>query len=190
MHGLEFLHGIPGCVGGAVFMNAGTKFGYIGDICESVEILDHDLSQWNISSNSLNFGYRCSGIEENTIILSATLKLKEGTSSRAMEIKMQLDRKRKTAHPAGVPSAGCFFRNPSHSMPAGRLIELAGLKGLRTGSAEISTVHANFLINRGDARAKDFISLIRIIRNKVYAQYNIKLDLEVKLVGRNIHDPF
>lgn len=187
MHGLEFLHGIPGTVGGAVIMNAGTHYGYVSGVCESVEILDNELNLWEIAGNSLNFDYRTSGIEEGTVILSALLTIQEGANLKSIEIRNELEQKRKTSHPVGLPSAGCFFKNPSPSMPAGRLIDKAGLKGLRIGNAEVSTVHANFLLNRGDAKAKDFIELINTIKKTVMEKFNISLELEVKVIGRNVN---
>jgi UDP-N-acetylenolpyruvoylglucosamine reductase len=181
--GFEFLEGIPGTVGGALRMNAGAMGAWMFDLVESVEWLNPDGSQVTLPAESLQPGYRhVGGFPENAIYLGATLRVPGPVESA--DIRRILDTyadKRKQSQPL-EPSAGCIFKNPQGDH-AGRLIDASGLKGLRIGGAEVSTVHANFIINKGGARAADVFQLVRRVRAEVQDRQGILLEPEALLLG-------
>lgn len=182
--GLEFAYGIPGSIGGALFMNAGAYDGemsFITTLAESITPLGESVSR-NIEE--LKLGYRHSIYRENgEIITGVTLKLKKGDKEKISDRMTELMIKRKTSQPLDFPSAGSTFKRPKGGFAAA-LIDECGLKGRSIGGAEVSTKHAGFVINKEDATAKDVLALIEIIKNEVSEKKNITLEPEVIFVGR------
>lgn len=181
LDGIEFLIGIPGTLGGALTMNAGAHGAAVLDRVESLEILRGGEVAVT-ERGKLNYGYRFLSLADDEIIVSATFRLALGNIIEIEErIGAYLDHRHKS-HRVGYPNAGSFFRNPD-GMQAWRLIADAGLSGCRVGGAQVSEVHANFLVNRGGAKAADFIELGRIIKEKVMESCGITLEEEVRIVG-------
>jgi UDP-N-acetylmuramate dehydrogenase len=184
LSGLEFGAGIPGTLGGWLAMNAGIGVRELKDVVVAVEILEADASdmRW-IPRERLDFGYRAlRGLPAGAVLTRA--KLRVSRSDRA-SVQSEIDRllaRRAATQPTDVPSCGSVFRNPPGNF-AGRLIEAAGLKGLREGAAEISPVHANFIVNRGGATASDVLELIRRARKAVETDTGIRLETEVQILG-------
>lgn len=192
LSGLEFVSGIPGTVGGAIFMNAGAYGEEISGIVTSVRILTSDLEIIELNKEEMEFSYRTSYLQKHLdyICLSATLELKEGNKEEMMDLVLQRRLARRDSQPLTFPSAGSVFRNPP-SMYAGKLIEEMGLKGFSIGKAEVSTKHANFIINKGNAKASDIKRIIDIIKQKAKIKYNLNLRVEQRLinwVGVNIDE--
>lgn len=178
--GVECLAGIPGTVGGAVFMNAGTRSGQIADVVHEVRLFDGKDARW-VPGRELDFSYRSSGIPEGNIILDVRIKLTPSSRREVrLRIKAQADRRQGT-QPSGVPSAGCWFKNPVGDS-AGRLIDEAGLKGERCGGAQVSEVHANFLVNLGGATTSDFLTLAEKVRGTVHERFGVMLLEEVRII--------
>lgn len=183
MAGLEFLAAVPGTIGGALIMNAGTYMGEIGRVTEWVRVLTDHLQTLSLSARDLNFQYRKSSFQEGWILLNASLQIRKG-SRKEIETKVnEILTRRKEAQPLGVPSAGSVFKNPQGKQ-AWALIDQIGARGKRIGGAMISEKHSNFIVNQGDARARDVLELIRHAQKEVQAQLGIALETEVKLVGR------
>lgn len=184
LSGLEFSAGIPGTVGGATVMNAGTHIGSMSDIIEAVTIMDMpNCSIRVLSKYHCGFGYRKSVFQKKKIIvLGVLLQLKKNSPENIKEKVNMLIRKRLNTQPLSLPSAGSVFKNPP-GFYAGKLIEDAGLKGFRIGDAQISTVHANFIVNLGKAIAKDVVKLIKIIQRRVKEKYGITLIPEILFIG-------
>ena len=182
--GLEFAFGIPGSIGGALFMNAGAYDGEMSFIVSSAESLTPSGDVVFRTANELKLGYRHSIYRENgEIITGVTLRLKKGEKEKITARMNELMQKRKTSQPLEFPSAGSTFKRPVGGFAAA-LIDECGLKGRSVGGAEVSTKHAGFVINKGNATAKDVLSLIKIIQNKVEEEKNIKLETEVIFVGK------
>jgi UDP-N-acetylmuramate dehydrogenase len=180
--GLEKLAGIPGSVGGAVVMNAGAHGAYIEGVVRAAAILGADGEVYNRTRDELGFGYRTSGLTSTEIILHVDMTLETGDPEEISRVvKEKLDWRR-DRQPLSLPSAGSVFKNP-HGSPAGRIITEIGLKGTRVGGAEVSTLHANFIVNRGGARASDVLSLIELIVKKARDERGIELEPEIKIVG-------
>lgn len=182
--GLEFASGIPGSVGGAIFMNAGAYNMDMSDIVESVKVLTPDLKVLTLTSSEMEFSYRNSILQtkRDYICLEVLLKLEYGKKEELQEIVKERSRKRKATQPLEYPSAGSVFRNPD-SMYAGKIIEDLGLKGLQIGGAKISEKHANFIINTGTAKASDIKKIIDLVKEKVKENYNINLHVEQRLIN-------
>jgi len=188
LSGLEFMSGIPGTLGGAITMNAGAFGKRIGEIVKRVKIINRKGEVYWIGNEEIEFGYRESRFkrsegaylprEEFEIILSAELKLKRDNSSKIKARIQEIVKSRESRLPIEFPSAGCVFKNPEDK-PAGELIELASCKGLRIGDAQVSTRHANFIVNLGNASYKDVKALIEEVQRKVYQKFKISLDLEL-----------
>lgn len=184
--GAEFANGIPGTLGGAVYMNAGAYGGQLADIvCETV-CYDLDAKQvLHLDNAAQHFGYRHSVfMEKNYIILSATLQL---TKDEPDAIRARMNdylARRREKQPLEYPSAGSVFKRPEGHF-AGKLIEDAGLKGLRVGGAEVSPKHAGFVVNVGGATARDVLELIERIREKVYAMSGVTLECEIRTIGED-----
>ncbi|MFH0797369.1 MAG: UDP-N-acetylmuramate dehydrogenase [Candidatus Omnitrophota bacterium] len=180
--GFEFLSGIPGNVGGVLAMNAGTKNQAIFLVVKEVNVLDRNLKEQTLAKSEISFSYRSSSLLEYPFIISAVFG---GVPTRKEEIKRkitELMRQRIKIQPPRVyPSAGSFFKNPSGE-PAGRLIELAGCKGWRSGGAVVSGKHANFILNTGNATANDILQLAGKVQEAVYAKFGVRLEPEVKIV--------
>ncbi len=180
--GFEFLEGIPGNVGGALRMNAGAMGGWMFDVVESVELVTLAGERLTLPKSALHVDYRHCAELENAIATAAVLV---PAASSATAIAAQIDAyrdKRKKSQPR-EPSAGCIFKNPPGDS-AGRLIDAAGLKGAREGDAEVSPVHANFIVNHDHARAADVIALVRRVRATVERTHGVRLEPEVLLYGR------
>ncbi|MBQ3053800.1 MAG: UDP-N-acetylmuramate dehydrogenase [Clostridia bacterium] len=181
--GMEFAAGIPGSIGGAVYMNAGAYGGEMKDIIQSVEVLRGD-EIIKIPPNQCKFGYRESIFTDNDdIILSATLSLKKGNKEEIKETMRELARKRIEKQPLEYPSAGSTFKRPKGYF-AGALIQEAGLKGFAVGGAKVSEKHAGFVVNSGDATCADVLKLIKQVKEKVYENSGVILEEEVKVIGR------
>ena len=182
--GLEFASGIPGTVGGAVFMNAGAYKSDMGYIVETVKVLTPDLKIINLENKELNFHYRSSFLQkhEGYICLEAILKLHIGKKDAIEEVIRERKKRRVESQPLEYPSAGSVFRNPEDNF-AGKLIEDVGLKGKRIGGAMISDKHANFVINYKDATSKDIKDLIELAHNKVLEEYGIDMKIEQEFVN-------
>jgi UDP-N-acetylenolpyruvoylglucosamine reductase len=181
--GFEFLEGIPGTVGGALRMNAGAMGQWMFDVVEHVHFLGTDGTLRIRARDQLAIGYRCCAELENGIALGAVLCPAGRAEGGEIRARIEAYQERRTASQPREPSAGCIFRNPPGDS-AGRIIDQLGLKGLRVGGAEVSPVHANFIINRGHATGSDVIALVRRVRDEVRARRNIELEPEVVLCGR------
>ncbi|MCB4756203.1 MAG: UDP-N-acetylmuramate dehydrogenase [Elusimicrobia bacterium] len=178
--GVESLAGVPGTVGGALVMNAGTPRGAIGDVVKSVDVLYRDGSLITLTRDKVQFGYRHSSLA-GQVIVSAVLSLKPADEKEIKKrIKEELDHRQKT-QPLGTKNAGSVFQNPPNDH-AGRMIEAAGLKGFALGRVRVSPKHANFIENTGGATAKEMLSLIHHIQEAVKEKFGVELELEVKLV--------
>ena len=182
--GLEFASGIPGTVGGSVFMNAGAYKSDMGYVVESVKVLTPDLNIINLENKEMNFHYRTSFLKThpNYICLEVIIKLNKGKKDAIEEVIKERRKRRLESQPLEYPSAGSVFRNPENDF-AGRLIEESGLKGKRQGGAMISSKHANFVINYKNAKAEDIKSLIELAHDKVLENYNIDLKIEQEFVN-------
>lgn len=181
--GTEFASGIPGSVGGAIYMNAGAYNYEIKDIVKSVRYIDSDGNIFELKKDACGFAYRRSVFADNGyVILGCTFGLKKGSTE---EIRAQIKaftQRRVSKQPLEMPSAGSTFKRPDGYF-AGALIEAAGLKGKRIGGAEVSTKHAGFLVNSGNATARDVLELIEYVKTEVYKNSGVMLEPEVKLVG-------
>ncbi|NIO17699.1 MAG: UDP-N-acetylmuramate dehydrogenase [Deltaproteobacteria bacterium] len=180
--GLEEFSGIPGALGGALVMNAGAYGREIGELVRWVEVVDEQGETHRIPPSLIDFGYRKAVFPVHGIVSRAYLVLERGDSERVFSRMKELNRRRKDVQPWGEKSFGSVFKNPPGDS-AGRLIEEAGLKGLRVGNARVSEKHANFIVNRGGARTRDVLSLISKVREIVSKRKNIDLELEVKCIG-------
>lgn len=181
--GLEFASGIPGTVGGAVAMNAGAYGGEMKDVLVSAVLLEKDGSIKTVSVDELDLGYRHSIVfEEEAVVLQADMVLKKGDYEAIKAVMNELSAKRREKQPLEYPSAGSTFKRPEGYF-AGKLIQDAGLKGYRVGGAQVSEKHAGFVVNVSDATASDVWQLMQDVQNKVMAQFGVKLEPEVRLVG-------
>jgi len=180
--GIEFCAGIPGSVGGGVRMNAGAWGREVKDVISSVTILDAAGRIGEMARKDLLFEYRNLDLPAGVIITGATFRLAKGDSAAIRERVAEIMEKRKERHPLTFRSAGSVFKNPPGNT-AGKMIEEAGLKGLRIGGAEISDKHANFIVNRGGATAADVIALIDEVRKRILDTRGILLEPELKIIG-------
>jgi UDP-N-acetylmuramate dehydrogenase len=185
LSGLEFASGIPGSVGGAVYMNAGAHGSDISKILTKAHILFDDGTMEWISTNDMEFSYRTSILQKKRpgIVLEAEFKLTEGDKAAIVAQMLKNKDYRKETQPWNFPCAGSIFRNPLPNY-AGKLIEEAGLKGFSIGGAKISEMHGNFIVNAGNATAKDVLDLIQYIKEKIDELYSIKIETEVEIIGR------
>ncbi len=176
--GLTALAGIPGTAGGALVMNAGTNDGNISDHLESVTVIGRAGSRETIPAGRLRFGYRSSDLAGmDAVILGASFRLPPGVRDEIIEEVECILRERNSRFPHDLPSAGSVFKRPEGDF-AGRLIEESGCKGMRVGGAAISGIHANFIVNIGDATSADIVDLIGLVREKVRERSGITLELE------------
>lgn len=183
--GLEFMAGIPGSVGGAIRMNAGSGLNgpWISEFIECLKVIDFGGRIEYLSKRDLRFGYRRSNLN-NCVIIEAEFNLKKIKDKIGLlnEYKKFLDEKKKRQE-ISLPSAGCVFRNPMDSkLSAGQLIEGCGLKGKRVGDAMVSMKHANFIVNLGKATFKDVMNLIDLIKDTVFKKYRVLLDTEIEIL--------
>ena len=183
LQGMESLVGVPGTVGGALYMNAGAYKDEISNYFHSALLLDKSGQEKVYSRNEIKFSYRYSSFPKDEILIKAIFHYKYGDTKTITANKKIASNKRKETQPLKYRSAGSIFKNPSEEIAAGYLIDQAGLKGMKIGGAEISEKHANFIINKGGAKSKDIISLIEIIKKEVLNKFNIQLELEIKLLG-------
>lgn len=183
LSGLEFACNIPGTLGGAIINNAGFKGNFIADVVQNVAFLTGENKIERTSKSNLNFNYRESNLKgKSVIILEATLQLKKGNKEE-IESKIKENIKiRETKQPLHKLNAGSIFKNPP-GYYAGELIEKVGAKGLSRGKAEVSTRHANFIINNGGASARDILYLIEEIEKRVKKNFGIKLEREIEILG-------
>jgi UDP-N-acetylmuramate dehydrogenase len=183
LSGLEFAHGIPGTLGGALVMNAGTREGEMKDIAVSVTAVAQDGALHRRAGAQLGFSYRSSGFAGGDVIVECELALTHDDTTRIHERMRKGWEARKLSQPLDRPSAGSVFKNPAGDF-AGRLIESAGLKGYSVGGAMVSVKHANFIVNTGGARASDVFSVIKEVERRVYDTSGVKLEREIRLVGQ------
>ncbi len=181
LSGLEFAHGIPGSLGGGIYMNAGAYGGEIGKICESVTVMDADGQMRQMGPVDMKFRYRHSALEETgDIVVSAVLALTEDSPEAIKGRMKELLSKRSASQPLDLPSAGSAFKRPVGGYAAA-LIDRSGLKGFRVGNAAISTKHAGFAVNLGGATAQDVRSLLQQVSDRVYADSGIRLEPEIRI---------
>ena len=180
--GFEFAHGIPGNLGGAVTMNAGAYGGEMKDVLKWVKVLDNNGEMKTLNAEELELGYRTSIIvKEKMIVLEACIELHEGNRDEIEMHMKELMAKRKEKQPLEYPSAGSTFKRPEGYF-AGKLIQDAGLKGYRVGGAMVSEKHSGFVINYDNATATDIINLMKDVRKKVYEEFQVTLEPEVKIL--------
>ena len=182
--GLEFASGIPGTVGGAIFMNAGAYKSDMGYIVKTVKVLTPDFKVVEFENKELNFHYRSSFLKKHPdfICLEATIRLEKGDKDAIEEVMKSRLKRRKESQPLNYPSAGSVFRNPK-DMFAGELIEKVGLKGMVQGGAMISEKHANFIVNFSNASSEDIRNLVLLAKKKVKDEFNVELLTEQEFVN-------
>ena len=180
--GLEFASGIPGCVGGAIFMNAGAYGGEMKDIVTSVDLLKNG-EEITVSSGDMNFSYRHSiAMDEDMIVLRMRIKLVRKDKSEILSLMDDLNGRRRDKQPLEYPSAGSTFKRPEGYF-AGKLIMDSGLSGERVGGAMVSTKHCGFIINYDNATATEIYELIKKVQSIVYEKQGVMLEPEVRLIG-------
>jgi len=184
LSGLEFATGIPGTVGGAVYMNAGAYKSDMGYVVKSVKVITPNFEIITMTNKEMDFHYRSSFLQKNPgyICLEATIQLKKGDKSEMLEIVRDRKERRLQSQPLEYPSAGSVFRNPT-DLFAGKLIEDLGYKGLIRGGAKISEKHANFIINYNNATGEDVKTLIEFIKEEVKEKYGVELKVEQEFVN-------
>lgn len=181
LSGLEFAHGIPGSIGGGVYMNAGAYGGEICQVCESVEVMDRQGSIRRLSKEEMEFSYRHSILEDSEdIVISADFVLEPGCTDQIKARMKELIGKRSASQPLDLPSAGSAFKRPVGGYAAA-LIDQAGLKGYQVGGAAISVKHAGFAVNLGGATAEDVKKLLQEVSDKVFASSGIRIEPEVRI---------
>jgi UDP-N-acetylmuramate dehydrogenase len=182
--GLEFASGIPGSLGGAVAMNAGAYGGEMKDVVQKISILDENGKQTVLQGEQMALGYRTSIVQNSRkIILETFLSLKKGDYEESRKMIRDLTKRRQEKQPLSYPSAGSTFQRPV-GYYAGKLIQDAGLRGLRAGDAQISELHSGFIINLGNATARDVLELIDQVKKRVREQSGVELQPEVRIVGQ------
>ena len=183
LSGLEFAHGIPGTVGGGVYMNAGAYGGEICQVCESVEVMDMEGNLSTRSCKEMEFSYRHSILEDQRgIVISTVFRLMPKAPEEIKARMKEMMGKRSASQPLDLPSAGSAFKRPVGGYAAA-LIDQAGLKGYQVGGAAISTKHAGFAVNMGDATARDVEMLLQQVSDKVFENSGIRLEPEVRIWG-------
>ena len=181
LSGLEFAHGIPGTVGGGVYMNAGAYGGEISQVCESVDVMDRNGCVQTVLAADMAFSYRHSRLEdEGGIVISAVFALKSAAESQIRTKMQELMARRKSSQPLDLPSAGSAFKRPVGGYAAA-LIDETGLKGFRIGDAAVSEKHAGFVVNLGKATAAEIRTLLQEVSGKVYERTGIQLEPEVRI---------
>jgi UDP-N-acetylmuramate dehydrogenase len=184
LNGLEFAYGIPGTLGGGVYMNAGAYGGQLADVVTSVCVIAPDGTVSHLTAEQLQFGYRHSVLMEQPLVVwSVTLELTCGDREQIREKMDAHMTARREKQPLEYPSGGSFFKRPEGYF-AGALIEQCGLKGYTVGGAQVSEKHAGFVINRGGATCADVMALCRHVQDTVYEAHGVRLEREVQLVGR------
>ena len=185
LSGLEFASGIPGSLGGAVYMNAGAHGSDMSEVLEKVHVLFEDGTVAWLSKEEMEFSYRTSILQKKRpgIVLEAVFQLKSGNRDEIVAKMQENKNYRKDTQPYNLPCAGSIFRNP---LPyyAGQLVQDAGLKGYSIGGAQISPMHGNFIVNTGNGKAEDVLALIQHIKGTIYQQFGINIETEVEIIGR------
>ena len=181
LSGLEFAHGIPGTVGGGVYMNAGAYGGEICQVCQSVDVMNPDGSVETLSNEQMGFSYRHSCLEDNNqIVVGVVFSLEKMDSEKIREKMRELMAKRSASQPLDLPSAGSAFKRPVGGYAAA-LIDQSGLKGYQVGGAAVSQKHAGFVVNLGDATAADVTALLKQVSDRVFSSSGIRLEPEVRI---------
>ncbi|MCD5401145.1 UDP-N-acetylmuramate dehydrogenase [candidate division NPL-UPA2 bacterium] len=183
LRGLEFAVGIPGTVGGAMAMNAGAQGNSLAEIVGRIEVLNGKGKVLTLRKEEIGFRYRGSNLSPDRVILKVELELKRGDKKEIENLMNKFRERRNITQPLSEPSAGSIFKNPPGGISAGELIEEARLKGTCVGDAQLSPRHANFIVNRGKARAKDVLNLVEKIRKVIRERKGIKLELEIEIIG-------
>jgi UDP-N-acetylmuramate dehydrogenase len=183
LEGMEFMSGIPGCLGGGIIMNAGITEAVFADILNSVVYIDMKGNTGAVNINKSKAGYRNIGIEADVIVLGGYFRLKKTADAPNLKRKIEgYIAERKIKHPLDWPSAGSVFKNPP-GYSSWKLIDESGLKGRRVGGAQVSELHTNFIINTGGATSSDILNLVDCIRNVVFSKTGIQLEAEIKMLG-------
>jgi len=180
--GLEFAEGIPGTIGGALFMNAGAYGSEFEKVVDRVDGFTREGEPVRLSRNEMRFSYRDSHLPAGMVVTEVQLRLRQEDSVKVTSKVRELVTKRKSSQPSGYPNSGSMFRNPPGDF-AGRLIEAAGLKGKKIGHAQISQRHGNFIVNLGGAKGEDVRQLMELARNEVRTRFGVELEPEVRLLG-------
>jgi UDP-N-acetylmuramate dehydrogenase len=180
LSGVESLAGIPGTVGGALIMNAGGKYGCIGDLVEEVQALSPDGKPVSFTRQECGFGYRTSKLR-GLVLTGCRLALTADEPKAVGERARRVLAEKRRSQPLRIPSAGCVFKNPAGGAPAGQLIEELGFKGRRVGGAMVSELHANYIVNVGGARCSEVLELIDAIREAAAKARGVELELEIEI---------
>lgn len=182
--GCEFLYGIPGTVGGGVFMNAGAYGGEIADIIENAVVFTPDGKVTTLSKGDLDLGYRTSKLQSTRyILLSAAFSLQSGNREVISSAMDDLMNRRMTTQPLDKPSCGSTFKRPTGNF-AGKLISDCGLKGISVGGAQVSEKHAGFIVNSGGATSRDILDLVQLVKKTVFEKTGVLLEEEIRIIGR------
>ncbi|MFQ5788409.1 MAG: UDP-N-acetylmuramate dehydrogenase [Thermodesulfobacteriota bacterium] len=182
--GFEFAAGIPGTVGGGIFMNAGANGGEIKDVVERVWIWQNG-KEVELSRDEIQFKYRSSNLPEGSVVTKAMFKLKQGNRKESEKnVKDYMD-KRNMTQPIKMSNTGSIFKNPQE-IPAGRLLDELGFKGLEIGGAKFSEIHANFIVNSGHASTSDILKLIEIAKEEAFLKRGVKLETEVRIIQEEL----
>ncbi|MGZ6299914.1 MAG: UDP-N-acetylmuramate dehydrogenase [Candidatus Limnocylindria bacterium] len=187
LRGFEFAIGVPGTVGGAVYQNAGCWGKEIREVLVQAEVYQPGVGARSMSPAELKLGYRTSGLREGSLkgalVISATIRLERGDGEEAKRLMARLTKERNETQPIKTKNCGSVFKNPPGDS-AGRLVQAAGLKGMREGAAVISALHGNFIVNEGGARAQDVRTLIERAKAEIKRRFNLDIETEVEMVGR------
>ncbi|MGC8660247.1 MAG: UDP-N-acetylmuramate dehydrogenase [Desulfomonilaceae bacterium] len=181
--GMEPLWGIPGSIGGSIACNAGANGVSIGDFVEEIELVNREGERIFLRKGSFEYGYRFCNLPPRAIILKSRFKLLKSDPDHIHKKLEVFKGVRRSTQPRGFPNAGCVFKNPAKDLSAGALIERLGFKGMRCGGAEVSPVHANFIINRDKAKASHIMELIDRITEAAYKREGINLKPEIRIVN-------
>ena len=182
LSGLEFACGIPGTLGGAIFMNAGAYGGEMKDVVESSQYIDKDFDLHDVIEHKFEYRKSIYSSEIDGIILSAKLKLQRGDANLIKEKMNQNMESRNSKQPVNVPSAGSTFKR-KEGVIVSKLIDEAGLKGYTIGGAQVSTLHAGFIVNKGNATSEDILNLISYVQKVIKDKYDIEIETEIKIIG-------
>ncbi|MDR4886588.1 UDP-N-acetylmuramate dehydrogenase [Fredinandcohnia sp. QZ13] len=185
LSGLEFSSGIPGSIGGAVYMNAGAHGSDVSKVLTKAHILfDDGTFEW-LSNEEMEYSYRTSILQKKRpgIVVEATFQLTEGDKAEISAVMKKNKEYRRDTQPWDLPCAGSIFRNPLPNY-AGQLVEKSGLKGHSIGGAKISEMHGNFIVNAGNAKAQDVLDLIEFVKEKIYTLHGVRMETEVEIIGR------
>jgi UDP-N-acetylmuramate dehydrogenase len=180
---MEALWGIPGSFGGAIVTNAGAGGVCLGELLCKVDLLTQTGEQVSLEKEEIRHRYRALELPRGAVVLGGTLKLNREDPASIEEKLTKAKSQRRTTQPKGVHSAGCAFKNPSPDNPAGAIIDRLGFKGATVGGAQVSKRHANFIINRGGAKASDVMALVEKIRERVWQEERIELEMEICVIG-------